>query len=100
LEKIAESSESPKLKKIITAVRDDIAGGLSLTDALKKHPRQFDTLYCSLVHVGEQSGSLDIVLERLANYLEKRETIKGKVRSALVYPAFIFLVAIGVMASC
>jgi type IV pilus assembly protein PilC len=97
LEKIAASSESPKLKKVITAVRDDIASGLSLTDALKKHPRQFDTLYCSLVQVGEQTGSLDTVLGRLANYLEKRETIKGKVRSALVYPAFIFLVAIGVM---
>ncbi len=97
LEKIAESSDAPRLQKLITSVRNDIAEGLGFTDALRKHPRHFDSLYCGLVQVGEQSGALDTILARLASYLEKRETVKAKVRSALIYPAFIFFVAFAVM---
>lgn len=91
---VADGAEKPSLKEMIFDVRDTVAAGTSFAIALKRHPRHFDDLFCSLVEAGEQAGSLESMLDRIATYKEKTEALKAKIRKALTYPAVVVLVAL------
>lgn len=91
---IAKGQENPNLQELLLAVKNDIEGGSSLTEALRKRPLYFDDLYCNLVSAGEQSGALETLLDRIATYKEKIESIKGKIRKAMFYPAAVLVVAV------
>lgn len=93
---VAMSSKKEKLKKMLMDIRDDISGGTSLSNALRKHPLYFSALYSNLVEAGEEAGILEDILSRLASYLERMESIKSKVKKAMIYPISVFTVAIGV----
>jgi len=82
------------LKKVTYHLKIQIENGVSFTEALRQHPASFDELFCSLVNAGEQSGTLEIMLERLANYYETTTQLKNKVRKAFTYPGAIIVVAI------
>lgn len=97
LDILSGQAENPTFKKIIKDVQLDVEGGATFADALKKHPKAFDGLFCNLVAAGEIGGVLDVVMTRIANYLEKAEKLKGQVKSAMVYPTVILLVAIAVV---
>lgn len=90
---VASSARSPKLVAVIEAVRQDIAEGASLTSALGKFPAVFDDLYVSLVGVGEQSGALESMLERIAAYQERSQSTRRKLVKAMTYPAVVVLAA-------
>lgn len=81
------------LKAVINQVRKDVKGGLSLTDAVTKHPNVFSKLYTNMIRAAEIGGILDIILERLAGFLEKELEIKQKVKSAMMYPAIVLVFA-------
>jgi len=95
---IASSQKNPKLKNLLNDIRGQIEGGSSLHEAIAKHPVQFDELYCNLVKAGEGAGVLDTVLDTVATYKERIETLKGKIKKALYYPAAVIAVAIIVSA--
>jgi type IV pilus assembly protein PilC len=82
-------AENPAFKEVLGAVKSDIEAGLSISDALKKHPDAFPELYTSMVRAGELGGILDTILERLTVYLESSEALKAKVKSAMMYPAIV-----------
>lgn len=90
---VADGVDKPKLAELIRAIRNDVAGGGNFAGALRKHPLQFDDLFCNLVEAGEQSGSLETMLDRIATYKEKTESLKAKVRKAMTYPAAVLIVA-------
>lgn len=94
---LSEQSEDQKLREVLTQVKDRVSEGSSLTNALKEHKNVFSNLYTNIVKAGEASGTLDIVLFRLADFLEKSSALKSRVRSALIYPIFMFLVGSGVL---
>src|SRR3990170_375448 len=94
LEVLSSQQDSKVFKDIIREIREDVEGGSTFAGALKKHPTTFNELYTNLVVAGEEGGILDTILTRLANYIEKAEALKKKVKSALVYPATIVGVAI------
>jgi type IV pilus assembly protein PilC len=94
LEILSSQQDSPVFKGVIREIREDVEGGSTFAGALKKHPVTFDDLYTNLVVAGEEGGILDAILNRLANYIEKSEALKKKVKSALVYPTTIVGVAI------
>ncbi len=98
VETLAQGARNRRLRKLLQQIADDVASGASLSEALKKHPAHFDRLYCNLVAAAETSGTLDVVLNRLADYKERMESIKGKVKKALFYPAVVIAVAICVTA--
>lgn len=89
--------EKPKLKEVVSQVREEISSGMPLAACLAKHPKYFDKLYISMVKAGEASGMLDSVLMKIATSLEKSEEIKGKVKGAMIYPSIVFFTAIVVM---
>ena len=91
---LGEQSESPVLRPITAAIARDVEGGSTLADAYGKYPRTFDELFINMLAVGEAAGVLDIVLQRLATYIEKAASLKRKVKSAMVYPLTIISVAI------
>src|SRR6266566_3741853 len=90
---VGKGHENPSMQELIMTIRQDVESGTSLTLALSKHPLQFDRLYCNLVGAGEAAGILDNILDKLATYKEKIESIKGKIKSALFYPAAVVVVA-------
>ena len=90
---VAEGLDKPKLGELIRAVRNDVSSGNSFAIALRKHPKYFDELFCNLVDAGEQSGSLETMLERIATYKEKTESLKAKVKKAMTYPIAVLVVA-------
>lgn len=94
LEILSSQQDSPVFKDVLREIREDVEGGSTFAGALKKHPGTFDELYTNLVVAGEEGGILDAILTRLANYIEKAEALKKKVKSALVYPTTIVAVAI------
>lgn len=94
LEILSSQQDSKVFKDILRQIREDVEGGSTFAGALKKHPSTFNDLYTNLVVAGEEGGILDNILTRLANYIEKNEALKKKVKSALVYPATIVGVAI------
>jgi len=89
---IAEGTDQPKVREIFGAVRLDVESGTALSEALQKFPRQFDSLYTSLVAVGERSGNLDDLMDKVALYMENIEEIKAKVKGAMWYPAAVLAV--------
>ncbi len=86
---------NPALEKIVVSIEDKLQGGATLSEALTEHPKLFDSLYLSMIRSGEAGGILDKILERLAFMGESREELAGKVKGALVYPAFMFLAMTG-----
>lgn len=92
-----EQVESQIFKERIKAMKDDIESGSSLSDAMSKHPKVFDKLYVNMVRAGEIGGVLESVLRRIADFLEKREALKGKVKSAMMYPLVVSLLAVGIV---
>ncbi len=95
---VTDGLENQGLKELITAIRNDVAGGTSFASSLRRHPKHFDDLYCNLVDSGEKAGALEQMLDRIAVYLEKTETLKKKVKKAMTYPAAVVAVAIVVTA--
>jgi type IV pilus assembly protein PilC len=91
---VAEGAEKPKLQELINTIRNDVAAGGGLAPSLAKHPRLFDELFCSLVASGEDSGTLEVMLDRVATYKEKTEQLKAKIKKALTYPTAVVVVAI------
>ena len=94
---LGDQQENPTFKKIIDEVRNDVEQGSTFADALAKHPKPFDALFCNLVAAGEVGGILDTILNRLAVYLEKADALARKVKGALVYPTTVLVVAVGVV---
>jgi type IV pilus assembly protein PilC len=90
---VGKGHENPSMQELIFSIKQDVESGTNLTQALGKHPLQFDRLYCSLVAAGEQAGILDSILDKIATYKEKIESIKGKIKSALFYPTAVVVVA-------
>jgi type IV pilus assembly protein PilC len=95
---VADGLENRGLQELVMSVRNDIASGTSFAGSLRKHPRQFDDLYCNLVDSGEKSGALEKMLDRIATYMEKTEILKRKVKKAMTYPIAVVVVAIVVTA--
>ena len=91
---LAEQSESPVLRGVTTKVARDVESGSSLAEALRKHPKTFNDLFTNMVEVGESGGLLDVVLQRLSQYIEKAAALKAKVKSAMMYPTAIIGVAL------
>src|SRR5690606_10446124 len=89
---------NPEFRRVISAVKVRVETGATFADSLREHPRVFDTLYVQLVAAGEVGGILDTILTRLAVYIEKAEKLKSKVRGAMIYPAIVLTVAVGVVA--
>ena len=96
LEMIIKGTDHGGIKKLSEDLKEQLEGGSNFSDALKSHPDQFDKLYCSLVYAGEQSGTLEVMLGRIATYKEKTESIKKKIKKALTYPIAILIIAFAV----
>lgn len=90
---LIDQAQTPVFKAVVTKIREDIEQGISITDAMKKHPVAFSELYVSMIKAGEVGGILDTILERLSAYLESAEELKGKIKGAMVYPAVISCIA-------
>lgn len=91
---ILESQQRPgKLKNVLMGVCEDVEGGNSLSEAMSKHPSAFDRLYVKMVNAGEIGGVLDIILKRLAEFMEKSQRLKRKIQGAMVYPIVVVLIA-------
>ena len=90
---IGKGHENPAMQDLIMAIKADVESGNNLADALARHPRHFDPLYCSLVNAGEQAGILDTLLDKIATYKEKTEAIKSKIRKAMFYPLAVIVVS-------
>ena len=96
--KILQQQETnPRLKRIVGQVSETIEGGGSLTEALAAHPKDFNGLYVNMVRAGEVSGALEITLRRLAEFMEKAQKIKGKVKAAMFYPVAVMVVAAAIL---
>ncbi|MCK4532332.1 type II secretion system F family protein [bacterium] len=89
---LGDQMENPAFKTVIGTVREDIESGLSITEALARHPNAFTELYVNMVKAGETGGVLDVILERLSNYLEASEQLKRKIKGAMIYPGVISFV--------
>ncbi|MBK7471828.1 MAG: type II secretion system F family protein [Betaproteobacteria bacterium] len=94
---VARGHSNPRFSRMLLDIKGQVESGTSLSQAFRRHPMQFDGLYCNLVAAGEQAGVLDTVLDRLATYKEKILAIKGKIKSALFYPAMVITVAVVVV---
>jgi type IV pilus assembly protein PilC len=97
LDILGSQQENKTFKAIILQVKSDVEQGSTFADALRKHPKPFDSLYVNLVQAGEIGGILDTILNRLAVYLEKADALARKVKGAMVYPVTVLVVAIGVI---
>ena len=95
---LASGQKNPRMSNMLIDIRDNISGGSSLSEAMARHPVQFDLLYRNLTRAGEQAGVLDTVLDTVATYKERTEALKGKIKKALFYPAAVIAVAILVSA--
>ncbi|HAR98501.1 MAG TPA: pilus assembly protein PilC [Syntrophus sp. (in: bacteria)] len=98
LELLASQEQNKTFAGIIRAIKEDIEGGSTLTDALKKYPKIFDELFVNLVAAGEAGGILDVILSRLSAYMEKAMKLKSKVKGAMTYPASVLVISLGVVA--
>src|SRR5215831_10880412 len=95
---ILESQLKPgQLKNILLGVCEEVEGGSSLSEAMSKHPKAFDRLYSKMVNAGEIGGVLDIILQRLAEFMEKSQRLRRKIRGALVYPTVVIVVAVAIL---
>jgi len=91
---LEEQQKNTYFKNVIKTVKDDVEAGSTLNQAKRKHPKAFDDLYCNLIASGEQSGSLDIMLRRLSEFIEKNVRLRAKVKQAMIYPVGILIFAI------
>ncbi len=90
---VGEGLQNVSMRELVLQIRDEVASGNNFADAIRKHPRQFDELFCNLVEAGEQSGALETMLDRLATYKEKSEALKAKIKKAMNYPITVLAVA-------
>ncbi|HXG87927.1 MAG TPA: type II secretion system F family protein [Vicinamibacterales bacterium] len=97
LEILGTQEEDKNFSAVILATRADVEGGASLADAMKKHPKTFDALYSNMIAAGEAGGILDAILKRLATYIEKAVKLKAQVKSAMIYPIAVIVIAGGVV---
>jgi len=97
LKAIGKGHESANMEKLMLSLSNDVESGTALSVALSKHNKHFDRLYTSMVAAGEESGKLDTLLDRVATYKEKMEVIKGKVKSAMMYPMIVLAISIVVI---
>src|SRR3982751_6155899 len=95
---VGRGNANASVAKLLNDIRSDVETGTSLSAAFRKFPKYFDNLYCNLVEAGEAAGILEELLDRLATYMEKTEAIKSKIKSALMYPASVVVVAFVVVA--
>lgn len=95
---VADGSEKPKMAALIREIRNDVSAGNSFAASIRKHPLFFDELFCNLVDAGETSGALETMLDRIATYKEKTETLKAKIKKAMTYPIAVIVVALVVSA--
>lgn len=97
LEILSQQTENPVFAKAINEIRQSVEAGSTYADALRKHPKIFNDLYCNMVEAGETGGILDTILNRLAAYMEKAITLKRQVKSAMTYPIAVLTIAVGVV---
>ena len=90
---VGRGNPNPSVTRLLNEIRQDVETGTSLSIAFRRHPMYFDDLYCNLVEAGESAGILESLLDRLATYMEKTEAIKSKIKSALMYPTSVIIVA-------
>lgn len=90
---VGRGNSNPSVSKLLNDIRSDVETGTSLNAAFRKHPLYFDNLYCNLIEAGEAAGILETLMDRLATYMEKTENIKSKIKSALMYPSAVIVVA-------
>lgn len=95
---IGEGFDNPNMRKLVDEIKQEVSSGNSLANSLRKKPQYFDELYCNLVDAGEQSGALENLLDRVATYKEKTESLKAKIRKAMTYPIAVIIVALIVSA--
>jgi len=93
LDILQKQTRNPKMKEVIGEVKRDVAGGMSLTEAIQKHPRIFSPLYVNMMRSAEAGGILDQVLNRLSGFLEKEQETRNKIKSAMMYPTVVFCFA-------
>jgi type IV pilus assembly protein PilC len=91
---VADGLENPSMRELVVGIKNDVASGTSLANAIGKHPKYFDELFCSLVGAGEQAGTLETMLARIATYKEKTEALKAKIKKAMTYPIAVVVVAV------
>ena len=94
LDILGQQQDNKSFQKVILQVRQDVEGGSSLAEAMRKHPQAFDDLYVNMVAAGEAGGILDTILQRLATYIEKAVKLKSQVKSAMVYPVSVVTIAV------
>lgn len=95
---VGRGHENPSMQELILGIKADVEGGSPLAESLAKHPLYFDELFCNLVQAGEQAGVLETLLHKIADYKEKTESLKGKIKKALTYPTAVVVVAVVVTA--
>lgn len=97
---VLEQQQKPgQMKNIISGVAEEVEGGSTLSDAMAKHPKAFDRLYVKMVAAGEVGGVLDLILQRLADFLEKAQRLRRKIVGAMIYPAVVITVAVGIVSA-
>lgn len=96
---VSRQTPKPQAKRVLLAVRARVLEGYPLSEALKEYPRIFDSMYCASVHAGEQSGLLDVVMERLADHMETRQDLQRRTSQALIYPILLTVVALALVAA-
>jgi type IV pilus assembly protein PilC len=96
---LARQQKNPGFRGVLESVVETIRSGGNFSEGLQRHPKIFDRLYINMVKAGEAGGVLDIVLERLALFMEKSERIKGKIKAAMTYPVIVVMLAIGIVAA-
>jgi len=95
---ILEQQQKPgKLKNVLAGVCEDVEGGTTLSDAFAKHPKAFDRLYCKMVAAGEVGGVLDVILQRLADFMEKGQRLKRRIIGAMIYPSVVIFIAVAIV---
>ncbi|MBW1635674.1 MAG: type II secretion system inner membrane protein GspF [Deltaproteobacteria bacterium] len=97
LSSLVNQTNNPVLKKVIAQIKESVNEGNTLTQAIGAHPKLFSPIYVNMVRAGEASGSLDVVLEKLADFGEKQEALKGRLRAALIYPVFMAFIGTGIL---
>ncbi len=98
LDIVGKGHENPSMQNLLMSIKGDIESGSPIADALRKQPKHFDDLVCDLIHAGEQSGTLEQMLDRIATYKEKTEALKSKIKKAMMYPTAVIIVSIAVTA--
>lgn len=94
---VIKQSEEIRLRKVVITIRDDINGGSSLADALSKYPAIFSNIYVNTIHVGEETGNIEEILDRLASFAEWQTNFESRIKASLFYPVTVVIVAIGVV---